>query len=167
MYDFIQHHWGDLSSVAGLAVSIVGFWVTIIAVRKAKSAAQQAKLASDETRQNLLAANALVSFGLATSMMQEIQRLHRTGKWILLPDRYTELKRALISIREQHPNITDEQKSVLTGSLAHLRAMEQKVERALEKNLEPTGVANMNGVLSVEIEKITEALAPLRLEVKE
>ncbi len=166
MEDLLVHHWGDLASVIGLFVSVFGFGLTIVAVRKAKDAARQASEAANATKRSIMAANALVSFGSAMSIMEEIRRLHRRGAWEILPDRYAALKSALISLRMEHPNLSPAHHTAITRGLTQLRGIEKRVEQALEGNVQPNGVANMNSVLSVEIEKIGEVLVSLKQEIK-
>jgi len=55
MPDIIVQHWGDIASVGGLVVSLLGFWYTIEAVSKAKDAAQQATEAASPTFAKLIA----------------------------------------------------------------------------------------------------------------
>lgn len=46
---------GDLASLAGVAISIVGFVVTVWNVRRSKSAAERAEAAANEARQAMRA----------------------------------------------------------------------------------------------------------------
>jgi hypothetical protein len=128
---------GIFATVVGLAVSILGFVFTFREVRRAKTAAEQARQVARETKRSLLAANALVDFASAMAIMEEIRRLHRESAWRILPDRYSALRHALISVRSDHPFLTDFQKSVIQASVVQIRSMEQMVERALARNTVP------------------------------
>ena len=166
MGDFIRCHWGDVASVAGLVASIIGFILTIRVARHAEDAAQQANTAATAAKRSIMAANALVDFASAMAIMEEIRRLQREGAWRILPDRYAALKQALMALRSEHPSLTDAQQTAIQASLMQVREIEQKVERALEQKADPSGVAKMNGVISGEIEKISEVLVSLKREIK-
>jgi len=115
----------------GLGVSVLGFWVTIFGVRRAKNAAEQATSAAVSAKRSIVTANALVEFASAMATMEEIRRLHREGAWRILPDRYSALKRALLSLRSEHTSLTDDQKATIQGSVVKIRDLEKLVERAL------------------------------------
>lgn len=162
----IKEHWGDICSAIGLIVSVMGFWFTIHGVRRARSAAEQANSAALSAKRSIMAANALVEFASAMAIMEEIRRLHRESAWKILPDRYSVLKRALLSLRAEHPNLTAQQETTIQASIVNVRGLEQLVERALAANSEPAKVAKMNGILALEIEKISNVLISLKEEIK-
>ncbi len=105
--------WGDLTSVVGLLLSLVGFAVTIVQVRRAKSAAEQARQA------------AIADLSSAMAVMDEIKRLQRNGIWPLLPDRYSELRRRLIAIRQSHAQLTEEQRESLSVTIDRFAELER------------------------------------------
>jgi hypothetical protein len=78
-------HWmevqriGDLSGVAGVLISIVGFTVTLWGVFKSKRAAQAAEEAARSTRDRIRLLDTAVDFSTAIAALEEIKRLHRTG----------------------------------------------------------------------------------------
>ena len=45
-----ENHVGDLASIAGVAISVIGFLATLWNVRRSKSAAERAELAASEAR---------------------------------------------------------------------------------------------------------------------
>lgn len=147
-------------------VSLLGFGFTLVGVRRAKNAAVQAAQAALSAKRSIMAANALVDFASAMAIMEEIRRLHREAAWKILPDRYSVLKRALLSLRTEHPFLTDQQKITIQGSIVQIRGLEKSVERALAANSEPDKVARMNEILALQIEKISDVLISLKEEIK-
>ncbi len=154
----------DWSSVLGLLVSIVGFFVTIIGVRRSRSAAEQAREAADSARDELLRGNAMFSLATAINTMEEIKRLQREAAWRALPDRYSALRSALISIRAGTPQMSPEDRGTLQGAIEQFRAIEKKIEKTLSPNGQTTlDVPKLNDIVSLQIEKISELLGTLRV----
>jgi hypothetical protein len=80
IHEFIaQYQVGDYASIVGLAVSAVGFVVTIIGVWRSKSAAQEASMVARQVREDLGRTNAVAEFAAAISAMSEIKTLPSGG----------------------------------------------------------------------------------------
>ena len=134
-----------------------------MAVASAKRVAEGAKAAAEKARADILKSNTMVDLAAAVTAMAEIKRLHRQGDWPLLPDRYASLREALSTIRTMRPTMSDEDQSVFRGAIQHLRHIEEKVERALATEEQPRNVPALNKVISLQIDKLTEVLAVMRL----
>ena|SRR5271156_2587576 len=68
-----NNHLGDLASLAGVAISIVGFVVAIWNIRRSKSAAERAEKAANDARQMIRVFEAVSDFSAAIAIMEENQ----------------------------------------------------------------------------------------------
>jgi hypothetical protein len=101
-----KNHLGDLASLAGVAISIVGFGATLWNVRRSKSAAERAEAAANEARRAMRTYQTVADFSAGIAIMEEIKRLHREGRIDPLLDRYAALRKALIGVRRMAPSLT-------------------------------------------------------------
>ncbi len=161
-HDFLSTHWGDLASVLGLGVSLVGFAVTIVVTWRSKRAAIQAKEAAEDVRGQIRSFDLVSELSQAIAVMDEIKRLHRSRSWGSVPDRCAVLKKLLIGIRSAPDRVTAEQKDILTASIQHFTTLEKKVDQAIERGQPISGIASMNLVVSNQIDTLTELLAIIR-----
>jgi hypothetical protein len=91
--------WGDLASLAGLAL-------TIWAVLKAKKAAEQARDAAQQVKERIASLDTLADVSAAIAILDEIKRLQRLGAWQVVLDRYSILRRHLIRVEQLNPALT-------------------------------------------------------------
>jgi hypothetical protein len=153
--------WSEIAGIAGLAVSIIGFAVTIIGVWRSKGAAEQARAAAHEARESILRLEVMRDFTAATTILEEIKRLHRANAWAVLPDRYTFLRKLLGEILAANPNLPDDQKALLVGSINQFRVMEHTLEKALAEKKDPD-VVRFNRIVSERLDKLNEILSRFR-----
>ncbi|MGE5270662.1 MAG: hypothetical protein ACM3JG_13425 [Thiohalocapsa sp.] len=132
-----KNHIGDLASIAGLVVSIIGFVATLVNVWRTRSAALRAEQAANEARRMIRGYETVADFSATIALMDEIKRLHRTGQLEMLPDRYAALRKALIGIRRLSPSLDDEQDKVLQGAITTLSTTEHAIERAIASASSP------------------------------
>jgi hypothetical protein len=155
---------GDLAGVAGVLISIVGFAVTLRGVFKSKRAAQAAEEAARSARDRIQLLDTVVDFSAAIATLDEIKRLHRTGKWSLLPDRYSALRRLLTVVRTANPNLLDSQQAVLQNAVTNLYQLEKLVEQgAKSPALKP---AEFNAILSRDADNLSAILQELKTSAK-
>lgn len=153
--DIRDSGWADVADLAGLIITLIGFGLTLWGLRRAR-------LAVERARESIQKFNVAANFSAAISGMEEIKRLHRQAAWPILPDRYSDLRRILISIKENFNNFSDEEKSVITSSIQQLTNMEAAVESALQNNKPPPQVTRLNRILSDHIGAAQELLERLR-----
>jgi hypothetical protein len=67
--DFLATHWGDLASLAGLAL-------TIWAVLRAKKAAEQARDAAQQVKERIARLDTVSAVSAAITTLEEIKILH-------------------------------------------------------------------------------------------
>jgi hypothetical protein len=124
---FLTKHWGDVASV-------IGFAFAMYTLLRTKRAAEAAKRAAVEVRERLNRVNTVADFAAVLATIEEIKRLHRVKAWEISLDRYSVVRRLLVSIQESSPSIGDVQRAVLAGAIEQFRTMEQTVERARSRN---------------------------------
>jgi hypothetical protein len=94
---------GDIASLFGILLTVVGFAVTIRNVHVSSRASLRAEQAAVETRRAIRLFDTIAEVAGAVSALEEIKRLHRDGAWPVLPDRYSALKKSLITfVGQQH-----------------------------------------------------------------
>ena len=124
----IANHVGELASIAGLIVTIVGFLYTLRNVKKSRMAAQDAKAAAEGVRQDMGRFDAVAELASAVTSIDEIKRHHRNAAWRILPDRYSALRKTLVSIRKSCTDLTKENQMALQRVITHLSNMEDQME---------------------------------------
>lgn len=157
----VENQIGDVASVVGLLVAIVGFSITVYNVFKSRKAAQRAEVAAKHARDAVRSLDAVVDFSAAISLLEEIKRHHRQQQWVLLPDRYAAIRKLLISLNSSTNDLSDSHRVSVQGALANLTAMEMAVERQLGN---PAGLnsAKFNKILSRDIDNLQAALTELK-----
>jgi hypothetical protein len=156
----VQYHIGDVASVAGVVISLIGFAVTLVGVWRSSSAALLAQNAAESARNSIRAFETVVDINSAIKVLEELKVAHRRDEWVGLPERYAALRKTLIEIRTAG-GLADEQASVLQSAIANLKQMEEAVERALPE-IPPKMHAKFNARVSANIDELTAVLAQLR-----
>jgi hypothetical protein len=157
-----ENHVGDLASIAGVAISVIGFVATIVNVRRSKSAAERAESAAREARSTIRTFEALSEFSAAIAIMEEIKRLHRVGHVDILPDRYSALRKVLIGVRRLIPSINNDLDTKLRSAITALATMENYVEGRISDKV-PPDIPRLNSILSREIDGLQAALVDMTL----
>ena len=94
---YVTHNIGVFVDIFGLLLTIIGFAITIFGVFRAKGAAQRADEATRNLKSMMLRIDTVADLSAAMAVMDELKRLHRDDDWTLLPERYSTLRRTLIS----------------------------------------------------------------------
>jgi hypothetical protein len=151
-------NWGDLASVLGVLISVVGFAITIIGVTRSKTAAKLTAEAVADVREKLSLQGAAVDLTTLTSDIEEIKLLQRFGYWDAMPIRYAAVRKKLFALKGIGPTLTRSQKSSIQGVIEQLRGIEEIVESALLSKRPPSDVAALNKLASKQGDKLTAVL---------
>jgi hypothetical protein len=154
---------GDIASILGLLVALIGFAVTIWNVRASRIASIRAEQAANEARRAIRFFDVVAEISTAISAMEEIRRLHRDAAWPILPDRYNALRKSLISIRRSGIDLSDEQQTVLQAAIKFLADIERRVDSALEQGQAPDRFARWNQASSEHTMELHSLLMDLKL----
>ena len=153
----------DWSSVAGLALAVIGFGVTIWGVLRSKSAAERAAKAAEAARSNLLRVDSIAEVSGVITGLQDIKRLHRSGSWPSMPERYGNARRMLVAVRAGNPALTDPQKALLQSTIQQLSMMERQIEEHLARPADAPDVAKLNRLVSLQVDNLTQLLTELKI----
>lgn len=155
---------GDYAGILGLFISLIGFFVTIRTSLNAKAAAVQASSAVSNMREDLRKGETVSDFSTALAIMDEIKRMHRSGTLHSLPDRYSQLRRFLVSIRSSNPLLNDIDQQTIQSAITQFSSIERSVEKAIE---EQGGIsaARMNALVSKQSEALQELLVRIKSEI--
>ena len=150
--------WGDLASVFGVALTTIGFAVTLFAVWRSKNAAEQARLAAQGVITSFAHYDAIADLSSAMVIMDEIKRLQRHGAWAILPDRYSELRRRLVAIKGSGAPLNDLQRLVLQSAIEAFADLERRIEKAVLASIPPAKPAKLNDIVSGQIDEVNAVL---------
>jgi len=153
----------DISGVAGLVITLVGFSLTLWKVTRSREEVRQ-------MNERITTFNLSGELNSTLSLLDEIKRLHREvphriGKMEILVERYSVLKKKLLSIKGSIPDLSDEKKSQIQSAIQHFANMEDNVEKCLADETVPSNVPSMNKIVSRQIEMLTEILIQIRNDI--
>lgn len=151
-------HLADFASVAGLAVSVIGFVVTIATLVSAKKAV--AKL-----RDVALRTVTIADCSAAITVMGEIARLHRAGAWPQLPDRYAEVRRLVVSVKEYDKQLTAGERTELQGAVTQFAILANKVERVIS-GVEQARSDQLNKILAEQEDRVQRIMVSVLNKLK-
>lgn len=156
-----ENHVGDLASIAGVFITIVGFFVTLWNVWRSRSAAERAEMAANEACRMIRSYETVAEFSSAITLMEEIKRLHRSRQLEMLPDRYAALRKALIGVRRLAPSIGGSQDVILQTAITTLATIEGTIEKSIHGGSDPDYV-RLNRLLSRDIDALHEVLIDIK-----
>jgi len=151
----VDNHIGDISSILGILIAIIGFWITIISVRRAKKISQQ-------VREDIAKVNTIEEFSAALMTMNEIKTLNREGNYSILPDKCSALRKSLISIKKTTPNLSGSHEDSLQNAILHFSDLEKKVERHLANKDTTIDVPRINQLISKQVDNLNEILIEIK-----
>lgn len=152
-----ENHIGDLASVAGVVISIVGFLATVWNVRRSKSAAERAEAAAIEARTAMRGYQTVSDLSTAIAIMEEVRRLHRIGQIDLILDRYGTLRKALVGVRQLAPFLSEAMDREIQIAITTLASMEDVLERASSEGSSPD-FPELNWLLARDIDRLQAVL---------
>lgn len=146
----------DWISLSGTFVSLVGFILTLLMVYRSKAAA-------DTAIAKLRGVNVVADLSSIVVKLDELKRIHRQNKWLELPDRYSDLRTIIITIKHSNADLTDDEKTILQHCISQLRTIGTEVEREIQKDTQDNRkLVRYNDILS----SITDAMHEIVCEAK-
>jgi hypothetical protein len=156
---------GNIASILGVVISLIGFFLTIQNALKSKTAAQAAEQAVQRVREDVHKMNVVTELSEAISTMGEIKRLHRENAWSILPDRYSDLRAALVNIRTTSQDLSTQQKSYLQNAIVHFSVMEKQVETFLTSKQGSLNIPKFNSIVSKQVDNLREILVQIQSDI--
>jgi hypothetical protein len=158
----VEHSIGDLASILGLFVSVIGFAFTIWGVSRSKKAAEAAKESAMQVQNELRKLDIIIDFSTVITMIDEVKRHHRGANWHILPDRYSAIRKNLISIKSTYKNLTENHQKVIQGAISQIKTMESTIEKSLSGKNQTPNIAKLNEIITNESDKLNEVLADMK-----
>ncbi|RJP35552.1 MAG: hypothetical protein C4527_00435 [Candidatus Omnitrophota bacterium] len=94
--------------------------------------------------------------------MEEIERLHREKAWRILPDRYTVLKKSLISVQGANPDLSKEHKESLNRAVGQFTIIKNKIENILSTHADSPDASKLNKIVTKQIDNLTQVLEEIK-----
>ena len=135
MIDFVADNWGSLASAAGLVVAFAGIGWAIIESRRARSAAQAARAAANETRNDIARHLQAVDLERAIALIQRIKLLHNSDQWQTAIEHYQPLRAMLADIIARCPDGQSELRRRLATSRRRVRETENFVAERISPGI--------------------------------
>ena len=154
----VKNNLGDIASVIGVIVAIIGFFVTISNVLKSKNAAQKAEAASHRIRESIFRYDAISECAEAISLLNEIKRLQRGNLWPILPDRYSAVNRLLYSLKAFDSELMKNHKMYIQTAIQQFAILEELVDRSITRNKLPpsASIVQINKIVNQQLDKLHE-----------
>jgi hypothetical protein len=158
----VDNHLGDIASVIGIIISLIGFFITIWNVIQSRKAAQKAEEIAHKVREDISKIETIEEFSKAIATIDEIKRLNRDEAWSILPERYSALRKSLISIKNSNPNMPYNDKVILSNALRHTSNIEDQIEQFIVNKLLPIDIPKFNKIISQQGDRLTEILVSIK-----
>ncbi|RLU07406.1 hypothetical protein CS078_10330 [Pseudomonas prosekii] len=155
---------GDYAGLLGLLISLIGFFFTIKTTLASRAASEQAAAAVESVRSDLRKGETVADFATALAVMDEIKRMHRADSLVFLPDRYSSLKKFLVSIKASNPMLAEADQSAIQSAIAKFSAMENFIEKSIRMAV-PVEHDKMNGQVSKHYDVIQALLVKIKNEI--
>ena len=136
MIEFVTGNWGSLASVVGVFVSLAGLSWAIREARRARSAAQAARVAATETRSYIARHLQVVDLERAIALIQRIKLLHEIGRWEAAMEQYHSLRVMLSDINARCSENQPELSKRLITAIRRVRQMENFVGERIGRVIE-------------------------------
>lgn len=131
--DFFLDHWGNIFSVIGVVVSVVGLSWAILEAHRARSAAQSAERATIETRDSIGRHLVTIDLERAVSLIQRLKLLHNANRWEAALEQYQTLRAIISDIIARYPELNVEVRGRLIEARASISEMENSVEEQISQ----------------------------------
>ncbi|MEJ6789698.1 hypothetical protein BrevBR_09095 [Brevundimonas sp. BR2-1] len=139
--------WGFWIGLLGLLASAIGFAVTFVQLRRTRTAAQEAKRASEEARTRVASYDMIFELSKAASALENTQSHIRREDWAEAFHSYAEARIALVKISQLPSKLTQTTKDQISAiadqiertgkrmSLNHTKGVDRSEQmRALQTN---------------------------------
>jgi hypothetical protein len=151
--DFLARHWGDLTSLVGLAVTI---WFAV----RAKHAAEQARDAAQQVKDRISSLDTVAALSAAVETLEQLKGLHRIRAWDLVFNRYSSLRRHLVTIEA---GLTESQRTQIAKAISQFRIIEAEVERAsASQQQDQLDSARFNRIVSAQIDVLQKLMIAVK-----
>jgi hypothetical protein len=152
----------DLTSIVGIVITLGGFIVALMKIQRSREAADRAARAANKAVQELRLFDAVGNVNRAISMMEEVRKLHRSDDWVTAIERYPEIRKVLISIRTDMPDLDPQQMTIIQTATQNMVDFESQAGRQRGKKLVPPKPEKLNALISRDVDGLYEILVSMK-----
>ncbi|WP_321392262.1 hypothetical protein [uncultured Desulfuromusa sp.] len=116
------------------------------------------KEAVEKSRSDMRKTDTVVDVAIVVSEMEEIKRLHREKSITVLPYRYTNLRKSLISIRSSNETLDDADKRVIQSVISFFSVLERDIDAKIKNDNHDIDFPKINNLISDHSDKLQEVL---------
>ncbi|HET9393596.1 MAG TPA: hypothetical protein VFO29_08795 [Candidatus Rubrimentiphilum sp.] len=161
-----KSHADSVASVSGVAITVLGFAITLIQLHRTETAASAANKAVGTVRADLGRYDTLTELTKAASTLQTVSEMHRDKKWAQLHERYSDVKRSLATVKAMHATMKAEHAGFLDSTAAELTEMDNYVEKFLNgQGVPEPDIASFNKSIYHQLDWLNEVSADIRSQV--
>lgn len=146
--EFIEKHWGDLFSVAGFIFALIGLAYAGFQSKKARSSAEAAENAANETRDSIGRHLLIIDLERAINIIERLKLLHRNESWEAALENYQTLRAMLFAIIARYPENEPELRERLSKATESLSTMELEADSWVVYRLQTIDVVKLNQELN-------------------
>ena len=129
--------------------------------RKARSSAEAAETAADETRDSIGRHLLLIDLERAINLIQRLKLLHSTERWEAALEQYQALRGMLSTITARYPTDESELIERLSKARVSITMMERRVESQRRRGLGTDDVIEVNEQLNQQLNEVQGDLEDL------
>ena len=158
--EFLQNHWGNLLSAAGLIASLGGLVWAIKAQRAAVAAENAAERGAREAADGIGRVLSVVDLRKAIDLIQHLKDLHRQNRWEAAMEHYQPLREMIYGIQSRYPDWDEAAREKMSEYRVRITLIEEQSESFISnaENVQQDDVANMNRELN-DIQEFLEERA--------
>ena len=142
MVEFWSVTWGDVATVVGIAVSLVGLMWAIIVARGARSAAR-------ETRDQIAHHLQTVDLQRAIALIERIKTLHDNERWEASREHYQTLRAMLSDVIARSPEDQSDVRERLANARTIVSGMDNIVRSHVSRDVSERDRSRLNRNLNV------------------
>lgn len=152
--------WFDSSGwlgIVGLVLTLIGFTLTAVGLMRSASAAEQAKRAAAQAVEEVKKLKVITDLSTAGVELEEIKRHARNAAWSDLPERLTRVRKLLIAIKANNPEMAMADQEFLLDAIVGFNELEKKLVNATQ----PTKLngSRINSQLIDQADRLVEIMA--------
>jgi hypothetical protein len=148
----VNNHLGDWSSLFGLLFSIIGFYIVISQAFQAKTAAQAAKEAAEQTRKELIKAKSIINLSTVTREITNFKEFFKQRMWDKLSSSCNYLVSAIPPIKAGNNSLSPSDQKILQRSSLIFSDLEKELYASINAKREPDVSKLMGKVVDVTSE---------------
>lgn len=123
----LKNHYGDIASVVGLVVSMLGFSFTLWQVRKSRTAAERAQMIAHEAIDRVSSRLLFTQIATAVRLVQEVRSFCRASDWPRAVDRCEQLGIVLAGVVDD-AKLKGEERAAVSSAMDYLSLIVRHIE---------------------------------------